>query len=105
MHYIKLWAFARVHCFHFLPTEKKYFGFVDDVSSASRSRGSHICVILGVWMSWERSDRAESLFFLCKAAECIVCADGQGLGGSALRQARRRGGFGGGRGVKMKTGF
>ena len=56
-------------------------------------------------MSWERSDRAESLFFLCKAAHFIVCADGQGLGGSALRQARRRGGFGGGRSLKMKTGF
>ena len=89
----------------FLRTEKKYFGFVDVVSSASGSRGSHICVISGVWMSWERSDRAESLFFLCKAAQCIVWADGQGLGGSALRQGRRRGGFGGGRGVKMKTGF
>ena len=91
--------------FPFLPTEKKYVGFVDVVSSASGSRGSHICVISCVWMSWERSDRAESLFFLCKAAQCIVWADGQGLGGSALRQARRRGRFGGGRGVKMKTGF
>ena len=89
----------------FLRTEKKYFGFVDVVSSASGSRGSHICVISGVWMSWERSDRAESLFFLCKAAQCIVWADGQGLGGSALRQGRRRGGFGGGRSLKMKTGF
>ena len=84
---------------------KIFFGFVDLVISASGSRGSHICVISGVWMSWERSDRAESLFFLCKAAQCIVWADGQGLGGSALRQARRRGRFGGGRGVKMKTGF
>ena len=73
--------------------------------SASRFRGSDICVILGVWMSWERSERDEVLFFLRKAAECIVCGDGQGLGGSALRQGRRRGGFGGGRGVKMKTGF
>ena len=89
----------------FLPTEKKYFGFVDVVSSASGSRGSHICVISGVWMSWERSDRAESPFFLCKAAQCIVWADGQGLGGSALRQARRRGGFVGCRSLKMKTGF
>ena len=56
-------------------------------------------------MSWERSERDEVLFFLRKAAECIVCADGQGLGGSALRQGCRRGGFGGGRSLKMKTGF
>ena len=88
-----------------LPTEKKYVGFVDVVNSASGSRGSHICVISGVWMSWERSDRAESLFFLCKAAQCIVWEDGQGFGGSASRQARRRGGFGGCRSLKMKTGF
>ena len=79
--------------FLFLPTEKKYFGFVDVVSSASGSRGSHICVISGVWMSWERSDRAESLFFLCKAAQCIVCKDGQGLGGSALPYGRALGVF------------
>ena len=75
------------------------------MSSASGSRGSHICVISGVWMSWELSDRAESLFFLCKAAECIVWADGQGLGGSAWRQGRRRGGFVGCRSLKMETGF
>ena len=79
--------------FPFFPTEKKYFGFVDVVSSASGSRGSHICVISGVWMSWERSDRAESLFFLCKAAQCIVCKDGQGLGGSALPYGRALGVF------------
>ena len=79
--------------FSFLPTEKKYFGFVDVVSSASGSRGSHICVISGVWMSWERSDRAESLFFLCKAAQCIVCKDGQCLGGSALSWSRAPGRF------------
>ena len=91
--------------FPFLPTEKKYFGFVDVVSSASGSRGSHICVISGVWMSWERSDRAESLFLFQKVAQCIVCADGQGLGGSALCQARRLGGFVGCRSLKMKTGF
>ena len=48
------------------------------MSSASGSRGSYICDISGVWKSWERSDRAESLFFLCKAAQCIVWADGQG---------------------------
>ena len=89
----------------FLPTEKNILVFVDVVSSASGSRGSHICVIVGVWMSWERSDRAESLFFLCKAAQCIVCKDGHGLGGSALRQVRRRGGFVGCRSLKMKTGF
>ena len=69
--------------------------------SASGSRGSHICVISGVWMSWERSERDEVLFFLRKAAECIVCGDGQGLGGSALRRGRRRSRFGGGRSLKM----
>ena len=72
---------------------KIFFGFVDLVISASGSRGSHICVISGVWMSWERSDRAESLFFLCKAAQCIVCKDGQGLGGSALPYGRALGVF------------
>ena len=91
--------------FPFLPTEKIYFGFVDVVSSASGSRGSHICVISGVWVSRERSEQEKAALFLWKVAQCIVCADGQGLGGSALRQARRRGGFGGGRRVKMKTSF
>ena len=87
--------------FPFLSTEKKYFGFVDVVNSASGSRGSLICVISGVWMSCERSDRSESLFFLGKVAQCIVWADGQGLGGSALLQCCRRDGYGGGRSLKM----
>ena len=91
--------------FPFLPTEKKYFGFVDVVSSAPGSRGSHICVISGVWMSWERSEQEKVALFLWKVAQCIVCADGQGLGGSALRQGRRRGGFVGCRSLKMETGF
>ena len=77
----------------FLPTEKNILVFVDVVSSASGSRGSHICDISGVWKSWERSDRAESLFFLCKAAQCIVCKDGHGLGGSALPYERALGVF------------
>ena len=75
------------------------------MSSASRSRGSHICVFLGVSMYWERSEQEKAALFLWKVAQCIVCADGQGLGGSALRQGHRRGGFGGGRSLKMKTGF
>ena len=45
------------------------------------------------------------LFFLRRAAECIVCADGAGSGGSALSRGCRRGGFVGGHGVKMETGF
>ena len=75
------------------------------MSSASGSRGSHICVISGVWMSRERLEQEKAALFLWKVAQCIVCADGQGLGGSALRQARRRGGFVGSRSLKMKTGF
>ena len=71
------------------------------MSSASGSRGSHICVISGVWMSWERLEQEKAALFLWKVAQCIVCADGQGLGGSALRQGRRRGGFVGCRSLKM----
>ena len=81
------------------------FSFVVIVSSASRSRGSHISVILGVSMVGERSEQDEALFFLCKAAQCIVCGNGHRFGGSALRLGCRRGGFGGGRSLKMEGGF
>ena len=63
------------------------------MSSASGSRGSHIWVVSGIWMSWEWPDRAESLFFLCKASPCMRGANGKRLGGSALPYGRALGVF------------
>ena len=53
----------------------------------------HLCVDFAVWLPKERSERADSLFLLVKAAHLMRDADGQHLGSFTLSWELRAGRF------------